>query len=117
MGNAAKGGMEIYTPVHMDWACATFPGCNLRGGYNFDVVNGLFGCTELWKLMQNGLENNWNWNTDTMKICVIVCMMNVFRQLDEEGELRFLELKFICNLRFSGLQMNLEMSFWYANDF
>ena len=32
MGNAAKGGMEIYTPC-IQWACATFPACNWHGGY------------------------------------------------------------------------------------
>ena len=33
MGNAAKGGMEIYTPVHIGCMCYV-SGCNLHGGYN-----------------------------------------------------------------------------------
>ena len=69
MGNAAKGGMEIYTPVHMDCMCYV-SGCNLRGGYNKMLLMVYLGRT--LKLMQNGLRTTGiGYNTMKMRF---VCM-------------------------------------------
>ena len=81
MGNAAKGGMEIYTPVHMDCMCYV-SGCNLHGGYNMTLSMVSLG--RALKMMQNGFEDNWNWlqyREDAFYVHV-----NVFRQLGGEGE-------------------------------
>ena len=73
MGNAAKGGMEIYTPVHMDCMCYV-SGCNLHGGYNMMLSMVYLGRT--LKLMQNGLRTTGiGYNTVKMRFYVHV---NVF---------------------------------------
>ena len=65
MGNAAKGGMEIYTPVHMDCMCYV-SGCNLHGGYNMILLMVYLGRT--LKLMQNGLRTTGiGYNTVKMR--------------------------------------------------
>ena len=69
MGNAAKGGMEIYTPVHMDGMCYV-SGCNLHGGYNMMLSMVYLGRT--LKLMQNGLRTTGiGYNTVKMRF---MCM-------------------------------------------
>ena len=69
MGNAAKGGMEIYTPVHMDCMCYV-SGCNLHGGYNKMLLMVYLGRT--LKLMQNGLRTTGiGYNTVKMRF---MCM-------------------------------------------
>ena len=75
MGNAAKGGMEIYTPVHMDCMCYV-SGCNLHGGYNKMLLMVYLGRT--LKLMQNGLRTTGiGYNTVKMRF---VCACECFRQ-------------------------------------
>ena len=81
MGNAAKGVMEIYTPVHMDGMCYV-SGCNLHGGYNMMLSMVYLGRT--LKLMQNGLRTTGiglQYREDAFYVHV-----NVFRQLDGEEE-------------------------------
>ena len=81
MGNAAKGGMEIYTPVHMDCMCYV-SGCNLHGGYSMILLMVYLGRT--LKLMQNGLRTtgiSLQYREDAFYVHV-----NVFRQRGEEGE-------------------------------
>ena len=69
MGNAAKGGMEIYTPVHMDCMCYV-SGCNLHGGHNMTLSMVYLGRT--LKLMQNGLRTTGiGYNTVKMRF---MCM-------------------------------------------
>ena len=69
MGNAAKGGMEIYTPVHMDGMCYVSE-CNLHGGYNMMLSMVYLGRT--LKLMQNGLRTTGiGYNTVKMRF---MCM-------------------------------------------
>ena len=69
MGNAAKGGMEIYTPVHMDCMCYV-SGCNLHGGYNRMLSMVYLG--RALKLMQNGLRTTGiGYNTVKMRF---MCM-------------------------------------------
>ena len=81
MGNAAKGGMEIYTPVHMDCMCYV-SGCNLHGGYNMMLSMVYLGRNS--EIDAEWFENDWNWlqyREDAFYVHV-----NVFRQLGEEGE-------------------------------
>ena len=58
MGNAAKGGMEIYTPVHIGCMCYVSY-LKVTRWLQHDVVNGLFvhsvGNDAEW------FENFWNW--------------------------------------------------------
>ena len=58
MGNAAKGGMEIYTPVHI--SCMCYVSClKVTRWLQHDVRDGLFahsvGHDAEW------FENFWNW--------------------------------------------------------
>ena len=79
VGNAAKGGMEIYTPVHMDCMCYV-SGCNLDGGYARMLSMVYLGRT--LKLMQNGLRTTGiGYNTVKMRF---MCMRMFFVNLVEK---------------------------------
>ena len=66
-----KGGMEIYTSVHMDCMCYV-SGCNLHGGLNTMLSMVYLGRTLNLKLMQNGLRTTGiGYNTVKMRF---ICM-------------------------------------------
>ena len=56
MGNAAKGGMEIYTPVHIGCMCYVSY-LKVTRWLQHDVVNGFYLYTAL-EMMQNGLRTS-----------------------------------------------------------
>ena len=67
--STAKGGMEIYTPMHMDCMCYV-SGCNLHGGYNMMLSMVYLGRT--LKLMLIGLRTTGiGYNTVKMRF---MCM-------------------------------------------
>ena len=58
MGNAAKGGMEIYTPVHI--SCMCYVSClKVTRWLQHDVRDGLFAHSV--RNDAEWFENFWNW--------------------------------------------------------